>query len=75
MKDKESYWETAGDITAEFGSSDNINWLKPENVSAIDQTGEEIFCSKCGKKPMMFLTSEVQSLAFCQDCYSKLING
>ena len=72
---KDSYWETAEEpkVKSEFGSSDNVNWLKPEDVSAIDQEGNEIACSKCGKKPMMFLMSENQSLAFCEDCYSKLL--
>lgn len=54
-------------VKSEFGSSDNINWLNPENAKAYDSEGGIIKC-KCGKDAGFVLLGKEGYLAYCSEC-------
>ena len=69
---KQAYWEYApknnkGKAEAEFSSTENVNWLKPENVTAIDSEGKKMLC-KCGKPITVFYSGKTCFESYCADC-------
>lgn len=53
----------------EFGTTQPVRFLTPENITVYDSEGKEIqeFC-KCGKKAISFLQGKDVCFAYCYEC-------
>ena len=51
----------------EYGSTGNVRWLNPSNVTAYNTEGNEMLC-KCGKPSIGAIIGKDAYISFCEDC-------